>query len=785
MDIKFDLEDSVPVLELHGRLDGYGASLFDETVRSFGEGVREVVIDLSSVDYISSSGIRSLLKLDKSLRRKGGRFILVKPSAFVAQVLESAGLMQQFMTAESVAEALRSARGAESSDGARRIHRTSGGREYAVASLPEAPCALDLWGSFTDLAGRLATPQRLAAASIRDLGPCFGIGGFGASRLQASQSMGEFLSAGGMAGVVPADGHCVADVLIAREHVETMIHPAAAIGFSGSPAFVFDLLGEGAVSVAELAVDLVRAVEELQGRVPPALGFVVLSRLRKLSGSFFRESEDMPGNRPEKGSGLAAEGLLMVSAAVDASVPAAAQDPAFSDFREQMKAYPIQEGVHFHGHAVALSSLEPLTDDRELERNLGGLANLEVLEAVVHVEPETELVNPRVWVFAPQTARRGREKLLKVEVVGEGEFLEEWDAIARRIYADAGRVVLTPLHGGYMSATFQATSYDREGRKMLPTVLKIGPVALTRREEQAHRNYVEKYILNNSTSIMGTATSGKWAGLRYNFIGITGPESSISWLRDRYLTRPLEELKPLFDAIFTKVLKPWYGQPRWETIHPYEEHDPQRLFPNIAADAERELGISPEAETIRCEELGIDLLNPYRFLKHEYPRRRGAPFSWYRSIAHGDLNLQNILLDEKENIYVIDFSETRVRSVVSDFARLEPILKFETTRLNDETDLRDLLELELGLAEPAAISDKPPCRYRGTDPMAEKAHGIICLLRGYANKATIFEENIVPYLLALLEWTYPVVSFRSAGPLVKRLSAYSAAILCKRIMELS
>jgi hypothetical protein len=60
------------------------------------------------------------------------------------------------------------------------------------------------------------------------------------------------------------------------------------------------------------------------------------------------------------------------------------------------------------------------------------------------------------------------------------------------------------------------------------------------------------------------------------------------------------------------------------------------------------------------------------------------------------LNLNNILLNEKDNICVIDFSETRPRNIACDFARLEPLLSIQMTRLNKADDLACLLEF-LGL----------------------------------------------------------------------------------------
>ena len=169
---------------------------------------------------------------------------------------------------------------------------------------------------------------------------------------------------------------------------------------------------------------------------------------------------------------------------------------------------------------------------------------------------------------------------------------------------------------------------------------------------------------------------------------------------------------PLVNALFTRVLKPWYGQPRWEPVALYADHDPRRLFPTLCDSAEQVLGVSADSERLPCPELGRDLLNPYWFLQHEFPRRRQRSRLWYTSICHGDLNMQNVLVDERENIYVIDFSETRPRNIVSDFARLEPLVKFEQVPIDNETDLRRMLEFEQGLlsvtdARPRAANEYP------------------------------------------------------------------------------
>ncbi len=254
-------------------------------------------------------------------------------------------------------------------------------------------------------------------------------------------------------------------------------------------------------------------------------------------------------------------------------------------------------------------------------------------------------------------------------------------------------------------------------------------------------------------------------------------------MTDYYRKLTSDELIPLFDKVFTYILKPWYGQPKWEPIYPYIEHSPLEMFPGIFDSLEKEFGISPDEKTLYCKEIGMELPNPFYFLKYEYPKRKKYSQLWYKSITHGDLNMQNILLDEVENIYIIDFSETKPRNIVSDFARLEPIFTIEMTQLEDDENLKELIEFLEGLTEANSIKEKPPFKYKGSDPMVEKAYKMICCVRKYADIVTLFDDDIVPYLLAILEWTYPIVTYRSVGPLEKKLALYYAAFICKKIME--
>ena len=156
-----------------------------------------------------------------------------------------------------------------------------------------------------------------------------------------------------------------------------------------------------------------------------------------------------------------------------------------------------------------------------------------------------------------------------------------------------------------------------------------------------------------------------------------------------------------------------------------------------------------------------------------------------RCIARRVLNIQKIMLYEIENVFIIDFSETGLGIAIAGFARVEPVLKIEMSRLSSDDDLLQLIDFEQGLLEPDSMDQVPAFHYHGDDPNVHKAYQVICRLRHYADVVTLFEKDMEPYLLALLEWTLPVVSYKGVDKLRKRYSACSAALICEKILSIS
>jgi anti-sigma B factor antagonist len=59
------------IIRLEGRIDTTTAQKFEDAIRTELANVNDLVLDLEKLDYISSAGLRVLLKTQKAMNKKG------------------------------------------------------------------------------------------------------------------------------------------------------------------------------------------------------------------------------------------------------------------------------------------------------------------------------------------------------------------------------------------------------------------------------------------------------------------------------------------------------------------------------------------------------------------------------------------------------------------------------------------------------------------------------------------------------------------------------------------
>jgi len=97
--IEVHREGDEATLTLTGELDPHTAPMLtDELETLMGEGVTSVVLVLSDLGFIDSSGLRVVIAADRDLTASGGRLVLRSPSETVRRLLEITGLLDHLTT---------------------------------------------------------------------------------------------------------------------------------------------------------------------------------------------------------------------------------------------------------------------------------------------------------------------------------------------------------------------------------------------------------------------------------------------------------------------------------------------------------------------------------------------------------------------------------------------------------------------------------------------------------------------------------------------------------------
>jgi len=90
-------EKEVPIIELEGEVDVYTApQLKQQMINLLESGAKELVVNLTKVDYLDSTALGVLIGGLKRIREADGNMVLVCPSPRIRRVFEITGLDKIF-----------------------------------------------------------------------------------------------------------------------------------------------------------------------------------------------------------------------------------------------------------------------------------------------------------------------------------------------------------------------------------------------------------------------------------------------------------------------------------------------------------------------------------------------------------------------------------------------------------------------------------------------------------------------------------------------------------------
>jgi len=109
MEIIEEMKNDINIYRLDGRLDSNTSLGFEQKIfQAMSDGSKNMIVDFKDLEYISSAGLRVILKATKALKREDGRIMLCSMQDYVKEVFEIAGFDSFLPIVATMDDALKS-----------------------------------------------------------------------------------------------------------------------------------------------------------------------------------------------------------------------------------------------------------------------------------------------------------------------------------------------------------------------------------------------------------------------------------------------------------------------------------------------------------------------------------------------------------------------------------------------------------------------------------------------------------------------------------------------------
>jgi anti-anti-sigma factor len=375
------LADEVGV-RITGRLDAHWSGQLDreltEVVRG---GARLIHLDMVGIDYISSAGIRILMKYWKQLQAINGAFRIVSPSVNVKNILRVSGMLGLF-------EEKKPAPGEPVvRDQAPAEMREGGGRFTVFHPFPDARLSLRLTGRPERLAEAGFMADDVTELALPGSATAVGLGAFGADFTECRSRFGEFLALGGAVVCLPTDASGTPDDQVAVGEFIPVVQALYAAVCEGSFAHFFHF-GPDEPGGAPLPLSqLIGAAFSLCGA--PLMGMVLIAESDGLVGARLRRPPvEQDSTSPFAFPGvrdwisLTTERAYPRTLTLVAGIAAKGDDPRLAPYLR-----PLGGGTDLlgHFHAAALSYRALPGGLLNLPKTVADLLESQSLQGVLHL----------------------------------------------------------------------------------------------------------------------------------------------------------------------------------------------------------------------------------------------------------------------------------------------------------------------------------------------------------------------------------------------------------------
>jgi CheY-like chemotaxis protein len=360
----------------------------------------------------------------------------------------------------------------------------------------------------------------------------------------------------------------------------------------------------------------------------------------------------------------------------------------------------------------------------------------------------------------------------------------EVEEVLCKLFSRADEIVVSPLFPtdqAYLApqsgaVVLKVQPHYQDGGWAAPVVVKLAAREMIEFESGNYKRYVERYIEGyRRTSLEDRTRTHHLGGIIYTLVGT--PLDECLDLGTFYTTCSASEVVRSLNTLFMRTCHLWY-----------RNREPQRTYDLMALYAKplklnlprlekalHEAGLAEWAGELHplVPELKRTIINPLEWLR-QHPSLTAQVSLAY---THGDLHSRNILIDQNQQAWLIDFYRSGPGHIFRDLIELESDIKFV---LLDLTDLRMLYRFEMALVSTRYFDDTPTLP-SFSQPELRKAFEVIQSLRHVAGRLVGPHTMMLDYYQGLLLHTLAMIGWRHVSNRKKQHAYMAASLLCQRL----
>ncbi|GAB2558091.1 anti-sigma factor antagonist [Spirosoma aerophilum] len=112
MNVTSRTAEAITVIEASGSIDSKTAPEFERIAIAAIQGQKEVIIDLTDVEFLSSAGLRVLLMIYRQVKASSGKVVLVGTSEEIQDIMANTGFLSFFITVDTLDEGIKTLKAA-------------------------------------------------------------------------------------------------------------------------------------------------------------------------------------------------------------------------------------------------------------------------------------------------------------------------------------------------------------------------------------------------------------------------------------------------------------------------------------------------------------------------------------------------------------------------------------------------------------------------------------------------------------------------------------------------